>query len=93
MINITSGKLYTHYVYTIDGKPDSFYIHLDEIDDKSGKDDERYHLYAGDIFLCLEAKIGMGFVNCKILTSAGIIGRIIFNKIFFDRFILANGEQ
>jgi hypothetical protein len=93
MITLNLGNLYTHHVYTLDGKPDSFHIYSDEIDDKFGKDDERYHLYAGDIFLCLEAKIGMDFVNCKILTSAGIIGRIFFNKRFLDRFILVNGAE
>jgi len=93
MINITSGKLYKHLVYTGDGRPDSFHIFLNESSDNPDDDYKGHSLYAEDIFLCLGVKIDKDIMICKILTSAGIVGEIYCSKIYFNRFVLVNGGE
>jgi hypothetical protein len=91
MINITSGKLCVHHVYTVDGKPDSFYIHTDNWFEDPTTESEIYHLYAEDIFLCLESEKDENLMSYRILTSAGIIGTIMVRAMYDDRFAVIDG--
>lgn len=92
MLKIKPGDLCTHHVYTLNGLPDSFNIYTGDMEQEDLLESEkRYHLYAEDIFLCLncgEDKNGIKFYD--ILTSSGIVGRIHCDKMYDDLFAVVH---
>ena len=100
MIALNPGNLCVHHVYTVDGKPDRFYIY--PIDYDYGGDDsddmdhnwnnEQYFLYAEEIFMILSSRTFVGDVSSiNILTSAGVVGMIMVHAMYDDRFAVIDG--
>ena len=98
MIALNPGNLCTHHVYTVDGKPDSFFIypigHEKSDDLHYNWDNNQYYLFAEEIFMILASPTCVGTVySINILTSAGIIGTIMVHPMYDDRFVLVNGGE
>lgn len=99
MIALNPGNLCVHHVYTVDGKPDSFYIYTDNWFEDPATEIEIHHLYAEEIFMILASPtyVSCGTVSSStvssinILTSAGIIGTLMVHSIYDDRFAVIDG--
>lgn len=99
MIALNPGNLCVHHVYTVDGKPDRFYIYQidwydpDDTDDlKDNWDNDQYYIFAEEIFMILSSPTCVGNVSSiNILTSAGIIGMIMVHPMYDDRFAVIDG--
>lgn len=91
MTALNPGNLCVHHVYTVDGKPDSFYIHTDNWFEDPDTESEIYHLYAEDIFLCLTSEKENSLMSYRILTSAGVVGMIMVHAMYDDRFAVIDG--
>jgi hypothetical protein len=98
MIALNPGNLCTHHVYTVDGKPDRFFIYpidYEKSDDLHYNwDNNQYYILAEEIFMILASPTCVGTASgINILTSAGIIGTIMVHPMYDDRFVLVNGGE
>lgn len=100
MIALNPGNPCVHHVYTVDGKPDRFYIYPtdydfggDDSDDLDHNwDNDQYYILAEEIFMILSSPTCVGDVSSiNILTSAGIIGTLMVHSMYGDRFAVIDG--
>ena len=96
MIALNPGNLCVHHVYTDYGKPDRFYIYPTDYDKSDDLyltwDNEQYYILAEEIFMILASPTCVGDVSSiNILTSAGIIGRLMVHSMYDDRFAVIDG--
>lgn len=98
MIALNPGNLCVHHVYTDGGKPDRFYIYPIDCDAwidyelHQNWDNDQYYILAEEIFMILASPTCVGDVSgINILTSAGIIGRLMVHSMYDDRFAVIDG--
>lgn len=97
MIALNPGNLCVHHFYTDGGKRDRFYIFpidwADSDDMFHNCDNDQYYILAEEIFMILSSPtcVGGDVSSINILTSVGIIGTLIVNSIYHDRFAVIDG--